>query len=491
MSFCGQCGAGLVGATRFCGECGQPLSSGSEASAEPTTIPLPDSALVVSFDDDSSTAKRPVAVDSGSRASRRRSGGWRAKAAVAVGAVAMTGVAVLLYRGLTGSDAGADTPDQAVQQLLTAATHRDALAGIAVMNPAETTTLRDVFITTRDRGSDVGLIKSTDDPFAGVSISVDGVRTSSSSLGDGIAKVTLQSGRAFWQVDDAKLAPDVRSAERTGSGVVDTADLVVRGTRNSRRDFIQPFVVTVRRDGRWYVSPEYTAAEYLRTIRGLPLPQFDAAATRDGASSASDAVRALTSAVENSSPAAVANAISPQGVPVAADYLPAINEVMSNPEYLGEEKNSFSAKVSNLELHEEPMGGDLRKVVIDNASATAGLSFTQQDYFYDENTGDGTSQDVTRKVRVRWSVVGGCLLEDRTTTDAGSGQHNSSHRWNSCSLDARGTRVPIRQVFVVAQHGSRGWHVDPLATALEYVRVVAADSTREDLRQMLGLCQGC
>src|SRR5204862_3422176 len=95
----------------------------------------------------------------------------------------------------------------------------------------------------------------------------------------------------------AQLSTLLQKAQRDGTDAQSHTDL----STLARDSGVSTFVVVIRRDGGWYVSPAYTTLEYIRELNQYPAADFGSAkaaelgaATPDGA--VSDALYAWRSA---------------------------------------------------------------------------------------------------------------------------------------------------------------------------------------------------
>jgi hypothetical protein len=203
----------------------------------------------------------------------RRSGRFGALIA-ATGVAALVAVGALAVAAMFGSG-GADSPEGAVRQLADAVEHKDALAAVDVLEPTEVRSMRETVKGITHRAADLKIVDDASQPLAGVDLSVDHLQLSSTDLADGYAKVTITSGTLSATAHREALSHLLQDATRTWepgqrSNEVDLARLA------SGND-LPTFVMTVRHDGHWYVSPMYTALEYAREAAGGPPADFGSA----------------------------------------------------------------------------------------------------------------------------------------------------------------------------------------------------------------------
>ncbi|MEY2552948.1 MAG: hypothetical protein QOC57_808, partial [Ilumatobacteraceae bacterium] len=212
------------------------------ADHAPATVQVPGEVQVVTLD--------------GRRRSRRRYGAIAAITAL-VGAGSFT-----TYSFLGASnDGGAATPEEAVTTFMSAFEHEDLLGMIDVTLPQEVAVLRDAVSSTTSDATRLDLLNGSFDAHSvnGVDVSVDRLTLNTDYLEGGLAAVTATGGTFNASFDPqafpfgAKLRAILGSDRQAGSRSV---ALGGGGTA--------ALLMTVQRGGRWYVSVEYTIAEYIR-----------------------------------------------------------------------------------------------------------------------------------------------------------------------------------------------------------------------------------
>jgi len=217
---------------------------------------------------------------------RRR--GRYATLIAATGVAALVAVGGLAVTAMFGSG-GSDSPEGAVRQLADAVEHKDPLAAVDVLEPTEVRSVRETVKGITNRAADLKIVDRASQPLAGVDLSVDNLQLSSANVADGFAKVTITSGTISASAHREALSHLLQDATRTWnadqqSGKVDLARLAANND-------LPTFVMTVRHDGHWYVSPMYTALEYAReSAGGAPADFGSAHAAQLGADSPEQAV---------------------------------------------------------------------------------------------------------------------------------------------------------------------------------------------------------
>ena len=206
----------------------------------------------------------------------------------AVGVAALVGVGALAVSAVFGSG-GAGSPEAAVRQLADAISHKDPLAAVDVLVPSEVRSMRETVKAATKRAADLQVVNDASQPLAGVDLSVDHLQLSTQSLADGFAKVTITSGEISATTHEAAMSKLLQDAQHdsNSSDTNASADLAKLASGSD----LPTFVVTVRHDGGWYVSPAYTALEYAREAAGGPAAGYGSAKAADlGADSPEHAV---------------------------------------------------------------------------------------------------------------------------------------------------------------------------------------------------------
>jgi hypothetical protein len=220
------------------------------ASHAPTAVHLPDEVPV-------------IAVNRPNRRGRRA--GVIAAVTALIGAGGFT-----TYSFLGASnDAGAATPQEAVQTFISAAEHEDVLGMIDVTAPEEVAALHAALDSITADAQRIGAL-GTDlhtSGVQGVDVSADDLTLQTEFLEGGLASVRATSGTISVTFDAQKFPFGDNLRAVIGA---DTKP----GTASTTLSNDDPIalLMTVQRDGRWYVSLEYTAAEYLRRANGWEAP---------------------------------------------------------------------------------------------------------------------------------------------------------------------------------------------------------------------------
>ena len=394
----------------------------------------------------------------------RRVGGVVAAGGVAASLL----VGVLAIGSFVGSGGGSDSPEGAVRRLADAVSHEDPLAAADVLAPEEVRSLKGTVDLASQRAQELALAQSASAPLTGLDLSVDNLKLSSESLGDGYVKVTVDGGVISAQTHDSQFSPLMQHALRNSHDTSAHADL----STLARSSDLPAFVVTVQRDGHWYVSAAYTALEYVREVNHLPAADFGSgmrAIATLGADSpdaaVSDAVRALAAGDWQK----LISLSPPDEIPVY-DYRAALVQ------QAGDTKPSFT--VGKLDTT-STVTGDTAKVTL-QASGT---------------TDSGP-----------WSVDGACFRfpnsYSMTVSASGSGSAgvaasqvgHTTAQSTTCGLDALSilpytasapTNGTAAQISVVRESGR--WFVSPVGTVLDLVDHAISSLSERTLYTMLNM----
>lgn len=220
------------------------------AAHAPTAVRLPDEIDVVA-------TRRPTR--------RHHRAGVIAAVTALVGAGGFTTYSFLG----ASSEGGAATPEEAVTTFVAAVNHEDLLGAIDVTAPEEVGALRGAIDSITADGKRVGLLGDSFDAgnVGGLDVAIDDLTLDTNFYEGGLAAVTATGGTVKVSLDTAKfpfgdkvraLLPAARTYGSRSSGLADSTDPAL--------------VMTVERGGRWYVSLEYTIAEYIRRSANWDLP---------------------------------------------------------------------------------------------------------------------------------------------------------------------------------------------------------------------------
>jgi hypothetical protein len=228
---------------------------------------------------------------------RRRSKGKVIGAVV--GVVALVGAGTFAVAAMTGgSDGGAATPQEAVQQLIASVNQEDAIGAMDYVLPGERDTFKQPVLDVISELKRLEVLDSSADAakVAGIDIDIqlDDIPDGDvDKVADDIANVKI-SGTAKATVDQKELP--------IGDLLLDNLGDAPDGSSSSDGEFGKQGddvrITTVEKDGRWYVSAFYSIAEQAREEVGADVPAKDEAIAPAGASSPEEAMNAVFDSVE-------------------------------------------------------------------------------------------------------------------------------------------------------------------------------------------------
>ena len=385
----------------------------------------------------------------------------------ASGVAALVAVSALAVTAIFGSG-GADSPEGAVRQLADAIEHKDPLAAVDVLEPTEVRSMRETVKEITHRAADLKIVDDASEPLAGVDLSVDNLQLSSANLADGYAKVTITSGTLSASARREALSHLLQDATRTwdpGQGK-DKVDLARLAASND----LPTFIMTVRHDGHWYVSPMYTALEYAREAAGGPPADFGSAhAAQLGADSPELAVTDALHAWQSSDWDRLIALAPPDELPVY-DYRAWLDQEATD-------------------VHPD--------FTIDNLSTTADVSGDHGVVKLEASGTMGSGSD-----RSRWQVGGTCpSLGDYFSWTYGDEGQASNRGPNLCLAGDLGNALPVRVFAPAPSAGSAAsgpvsiqvvredgrWFVSPVSTALGIVDSFVAHVDERTLYPLINL----
>jgi len=446
QSFCTQCSTELQPGTAFCEECGTPAFTSASDAPTRTWLAPPATPPVPTLDAGAAEpkvagrkrfipkapplgppfAKPAVASGVGPGAAGRS---LRRPLFMVGGAVVVGAILLFVLQSVFGTTRGADSSKAAVQQLVSAVVSQDAAGVASILAPDETRGLGDLVSRTVSRARKAKVLGKGRETVAGVDIAAPGLKLQDEKLSGSLRRVTIVGG-AVTVTTKASEANDIARE----AGLTDTTRTL---------DTSRLRLMTVKQDGRWFVSPEHTLAENIVAEADAQIGDFsqDPDATGSDAKTPEDAVKQFGSAVLSGDIAAVERMLARPERGVLRSYSAAINEAYDDSEL---QSLVDGGQITGGAFETTDLGGGYKKVEVNSLSGTfAGeaVSFDGQCVRFD---GDSYCMSELSKSA---GLVG----------DDGAG-----------SLP----EVPVitgRPYFVVHKD-KKGWAVSVTATAIEYAR---------------------
>lgn len=204
----------------------------------------------------------------------RRPGFVRWIAGALVLALLLAGGVVLHRTVLSRFFGGASSPEAAVNQAIAALEKGDARGLALMLPPDEVAGFDDLQKQSKRISSALGVDADLTglNPTEAFHVSVENLQLSTHDEQSGLTKVSIENADIKASIDTSKLSPAMkRNLGTDGAGAKD-ATVTIRGanvTANGRSKTLHigghtqpPFLMTVERDGSWYVSPFFTMFQY-------------------------------------------------------------------------------------------------------------------------------------------------------------------------------------------------------------------------------------
>jgi hypothetical protein len=379
------------------------------------------------------------------------------------GVVALALVGALVARSASGST-GATSAQAAVNRAINAISNEDPVALASLLAPDELHDVTGIMKTASQKGKSFNLTESMAHPFAGINLNIVDPQTHIVTLADGYAKVELTGGTFTYDIDPAKLAPTLKkdlSPDTKLHGSYDLGRFSCASLASENQGMVTddlpvyckdgglgPFLIEVRENGHWYISPIYTGLEYWRIAADLPVAEFgsNASAPHAGSSSPQDAVLAMANALGSINVDQMLALLPPGEFRALYDYRAAIHAALEKsdaPSFLFSVNSDASLRVENTN------GG--KKVVVESASGQ-----------YNADPDNNSPQ------RLPWQLNGVCM----TSTDADGATHHDCASDTHESYGSGSFNFHLDAFFVdTVQHNGK-WYVSPSLTIADYARVV-------------------
>lgn len=475
MSSCRQCGS-TIGSEAFCTNCGTATGLTPAAPAPAATWAAPAGVPIVPLDGDGDATGGDQPSGGSSRPGRSR----RRVAVAAAGTLAVVGVAGVAYTTLWGSSAGAGSPTSAVDGLLTSLAAEDPVGTVNALAPSELRFVRSLVDEaedasdgtgeTADRARENGIDIDPDDLIPGLDVQIDQLEYDEVELAADVHRVDIRSLDVSWSFDPRGLL-DAVDVETLTDGAITRQDVLdelddANGSFDERDleiDGVDPFLMAVREDDGWYVSPTYTLLEYVRVLNDLPAADFSEPDVT-GAATQAEAIEATIEAWANSDVDRIIEALPPSQYAPLYAYRDALDELA------GDSQSSMDVDAI-VELDQVSTFDDDRGTGVNIERGTIELML---DDGYDELT-------------VRIEIDGSCI--DASTESDLDGEIEEGRVCLDDFGDYDGPfedGIPgIDRFWLVMREESGGWFVDPLGTFGSWITAVDSAAVQDELQQYL------
>ncbi len=409
---------------------------------------------------------------------------------------------------ITGSKRGKGTPEGAVEMLFDAMSREDLIGVMSVMAPFEVGTSADLYPKAVDLAVAADIIEDAN-WLAGIDFEAEDLEMRTTVLHPEVALVALTRGELAIALDPAAADPlfadidsfqgsiTLQEAHQELSNAIWEANREVGDLPFTLQAPDELFVMTVKHDGKWFVSASYTAAEYGRQI--LSLPPADFSASRDnaanGAETPSGVIDDLVEMVNSRSAEEHWDAIlsgGPDGVfePLAVfsppdelgallDYTPAYNALVEQiEEWLADEEfgidiEAMTEPLENIEVEgdlslavttrEEPASEGKAIVYLESGSISARLVLSEQT----------AGESVHFELGASWDGLcawGYAFFDD--------GFSNDSTDFYEC-LPQEALPEGFDQAFVVVTEVNGSWYISYVETILAYAELFLDDALQD------------
>lgn len=289
-------------------------------------------------------------------------------------------ICYLVVSGLLGrGPSGANSPEDAVKAFVSALQSKDIAAVAAALDPDEERQLVSLVEQVQTTAADGG-VTSKGQEFAGVDFRIADVTYAPKNLSERVARVDITGGTiTLAGVNRSKLPlalqgltvdPDLDS--------LDLATLTVANEAETGRE-IRPFVMVVKEESGWFVSPLFTGAELLAQQEGVLGSYPDALPTATTEETADDAVTQFLKAVTSKDPESVLRRLVPQEQSVLRAYerlwRPYLEEAMGSEEW-----NATNLQLSLGKMTDTDLGDGSTAVAVESADLAVDSMNGSDDY---------------------------------------------------------------------------------------------------------------
>lgn len=451
-NFCGSCGAQRHTPTQaFCHECGAQLAPAPSAPppqpvappAQPVTHPVTQPVTQPGSDYAVPAALPPTA-----------GGRFPVGRVVGVGAL----VLALAGGGLVGwqflaPKGGADSPEQAVRQFVDAAASQDVLGVLDMVAPAEVDGVDDLVSAARDRLADEDVTTTSGDLTDALTVTIEDLDVDADEVGDDMARVVLRSGSYRVDYDPGEVPDRLQFiADRYDQPKSWSGDLLEESgglpDANYRNEHPDPFLMTQRVDGRWYVTAVGTFLDAMYAgydaydDSGIREPDYDAVGEDVEPVVGKDPEDVLGNIAEAASSGDVSELLAN----FPSDEVAAMRPYARTVEDLfADDGLTFEVSVDGVDTDTEELGDGLTKVTVH--SGTVYGSYSDEDGYEAGGSAD---------------VDGRCF---GATDDYGDTE-------STCIEGDVVDKTGLDSLYYVVREVDGGYQLDPIATAVDYARTV-------------------
>lgn len=305
--------------------------------------------------------------------SKSKSKKWMLIAIAIFSVIVLSGIGVFAFNAFSDPTVGADSPEGVITNFANAANDKDLPTMLTSVDPSEVEPLIENISTFTKAAKKDGAIKNDKKPLEAYSYKFENLKTKTVMYSDDVARVEIVSGKFIVKVDKSKLPEEER--DNANNEVTDFAEanksLVDNGESlfdNFDEDELETknnFYIAVKRDGKWYASALYTAAEYSRIFansygQDIPRPSFDVADRKGiGADSGEKAVKNFLEALVSLRTKDIIEATAPDRFSIAYDYkqtLLNLQNINSDNQYVKLAKDAIT--ITDIKTKTKPNGNN-------------------------------------------------------------------------------------------------------------------------------------
>lgn len=464
MGFCASCGVDRTSADeRFCRSCGHQHQA---AAVPPLSTPPPSAP----------PAWTPPAYAAAPPPAGEKPGRSAGLLLAVVGTVLAVLIGAFLAWQFVWPRGGAGSPEEAVEKLITASASQDPLAVLDVIAPAEVEGLGDLIAQAKDRAEDEGLVGEEQLSDA-VEVEITDLEFEVDELGDDLARVAVVDGEydVSWDPDD--LPERLSFLEDESDEESESGDL------SEVLDGDEPYVTTVKVDGRWYVTALGTIAEYAYDEAedevDVDRPEYDAVGEDVEPITGDDPEDVIATIFETISKSdaegVLASLPGDLGVPLRP-YVSLVEDALSGRYSDG--ALSLDLTVDDLDLSTEDLDGDRVRVTIQGGTFTGTAGEAGQ---------DSDTSTVTVDGRCVTGSGDGFVTYDSYREDGYYDDYGYYHEGEYVSTESSDPQtwclggddeaaevlsdLDIDDFFVVMRKVDGGFQLDPVATVAEYAAI--------------------
>ena len=364
----------------------------------------------------------------------------------------------------------ANTPEDAVRNLVTAINEEDVLGALDALAPSERDLLRDTLVDVTgelrrldvlDDGADLNGVR-------GIDVEVNNLDLATTELGDGVSLVSV-AGTATYRVDPSELPIGSFVKEQTDGDLPDPV---------SETETIEGLsLVAVEEDGRWYVSLLYSIADDARRDAELPVPAFGSGVEPEGAESPEAAVRAMVDAGRTLDARRAIALLPPDEAAALHDYAPLFLDDVEEAAAEARE-SSFTLDVKTLDLSVD-REGDEASVKVDRMVVEATSDGDRLRVAFDGRCITYSSDDDEEQRTC--NQPGGPLASSLLLPFTGLGMGTAD---DVEGADDEGSSAALGLAIVVVERGGE-WYVSPIRTVLRPLVDGLRALDRQDLEELV------